>query len=74
MERGKMLLPLKIEKILKLRKENRCVAEVARAIGGRRKVVMNFIADPQSYGERKPPGRPRAITSRRKAKNFEKGL
>ena len=50
--------------ILHLQGERKSVSEISKTLKRSRKVIINFLADPDAYGKRKSTGRPRAISKR----------
>jgi transposase len=66
MGRGKKLTDSEIHSILLLSKENFSVSKIARIVNRSRKVIINLLRNPQTYGKKKRPGRPTALTVREK--------
>ena len=64
MGRGTQLTEIEIGKIIALNDENRSISYIAEKINRSRKVVGNFLADPDNYGKSKRPGRPKSLSER----------
>lgn len=64
MGRGKKLSSAEIKVITKLHQENFKIAYIAEKLERSRKVISNFLKDPENYGKKSSPGRPRAVSER----------
>lgn len=66
MGRGKKLTDSEMKTIMTLSKENVSISKIAKVIHRSRKVVMNYLKNPEKYGNTKRPGRPAALSAREK--------
>ena len=64
MGRGTSLTESEKTLILHLETQKKSITEIADAVSRSRKVIYNFVANPEAYGKKKSPGRPKCITHR----------
>uniref|UniRef100_T1H9E9 Tc1-like transposase DDE domain-containing protein n=1 Tax=Rhodnius prolixus TaxID=13249 RepID=T1H9E9_RHOPR len=66
MGRAKALTSEEKNTIVRMKNREFCISEISKNTGRSRKVILNFLKSPESYGTKKSPGRPPALTSRQK--------
>lgn len=64
MGRGTRLSEFERGKIAAYRSDGKSISATARELHRSRKVVSNYLKDPEGYGTKKSKGRPRALSSR----------
>ena len=66
MGRGKRLSECEIVTIKNLRKENCCIAKIAKLLSRSRKIIYNLLRNVEEYGKKKSTGRPKVTTDRQR--------
>lgn len=66
MGRAKSLTPSEKNIIQRMKNRGFCISDISKNTGRSRKVILNFLKSPESYGTKKSPGRPPALTTREK--------
>jgi transposase len=62
MGRGKQLSDFEMGQIMTYKNQGKSVAKISELVNRSRRVIRNYIEDPENYGTKKSPGRPAALT------------